>query len=153
MTEIRRPKGLTEGLGGECIVPSGTVYQRTTEPLHPYFVGSITSASDIVSLANVINSQGTLQSAAIENATELFGYRIKAGSVLTGIYGSGLINFATPFTTANWFLTLSARDYGVPQFSRTGSCPAYGTSGLRRASGCWIVGGSSTAVDWIAVGI
>jgi hypothetical protein len=50
-------------------------------------------------------------------------------------------------------MALTGREYNVPQFSRTGSQSTYCGSGLRRASGCWIVGGSTTVVDWIAVGI
>ncbi len=163
MTQLRQATGLVDGMGGEEIVPSGTMYQNVEEVLHPYFIGSVTSSRELVSLTSVnspiisgtavVNNNGLLQSTSIENATELFGYRIKAGSLLMGNSCSGLVNFTTPFTTENWFMTVSARTYGVPQWSRTGSCPSYGTSGARRASGCWIVGGSTTVVDWIAVGI
>ena len=97
--------------------------------------------------------RGVLHSTSIENATELFGQRVKAGSILMGNDASGLINFKTPFTGSNWFIALTPTTYGAPQWSRTGSTGVYAVSGLKRTSGCWIVGGSKTVVDWIAVGI
>jgi len=98
---------------------------------------------------------GALLPTAICNATTLYGYRVVAGSILMGNSISGLIAFpsAGSFTSANYFLALTAREYNVPQFSSTGSQAIYCGSGVRRASGCWIVGGSATVVDWIAVGI
>ena len=96
-----------------------------------------------------------IYSTSIQNATELFGYKVKAGSVAMGNDISGLIAFvsAGSFSTANYFIVAGAAEYGAPQWSRTGSQSSYGVSGLKRASGCWIVGGSDTVVDWIAVGI
>jgi len=153
MTEIRIPKGLTEGLGGECLVPSGTVYQRTEEPLHPYFTGSITSASNVKG-NTVTNANGLIQSISIDNATTLYGYQVKAGSVILGAASiSGAVTFATPFTTANWFLVCSPSSYGARQFCVAGSPVSFGLSGAKASTGGWIVGGSNTVVDWIAVGI
>jgi len=100
------------------------------------------------------SNRGVLHSTCIENAAEIFGQRVKAGSIVMGNDVSGLINFKTPFTGSNWFISLTPTTYGAPQWSRTGSQGlAYGVSGLKRTSGCWIVGGSKTVVDWIAVGI
>ncbi len=102
----------------------------------------------------ITDGNGQLYGTCIENAAEIFGQRVKAGSIVMGNDVSGLINFKTPFTGSNWFISLTPTTYGAPQWSRTGSQGlAYGVSGLKRTSGCWIVGGSKTVVDWIAVGI
>jgi len=117
------------------------------------YVSGLLIKAVTISGADIVNSKGLLQSTSIENATELFGRRVKAGSILMGDDASGLINFKTPFTGSNWFIALTPTTYGAPQWSRTGSTGVYAVSGLKRTSGCWIVGGSKTVVDWIAVGI
>ena len=109
-----------------------------------------------VSAGSITDHRGLIRPVEIENATVLQGYKVKAGSVLIGPeYASGLVNFATPFADANYFMTMSARTltnpylYQVTDFSGLVIMP----SGTRRASGCWIYGGSNTVVDWIAVGL
>jgi len=105
---------------------------------------------------DVFTTNGELQSTSIQNATELFGYHVKAGSVLMDAAGySGLISFvdAGSFSTANYFITISARDWTLPQANTAGSLTSFGISGTRRASGCWAYGPSGTVADWIAVGI
>jgi hypothetical protein len=107
-----------------------------------------------ITSSNIASNEGALRSTSIDNASDVYGYKVKAGSLLMGNSVSGLVTFATPFASANWFMTLSARTYGDPQWSRTGSQGlAYGTSGARANTGCWVVGGSTTVVDWIAVGL
>lgn len=136
-----------------------TVLDADSADLTNIATAGILATSVIAGNASIIgsisDSKGKLQSTAIANATALYGYRILAGSVLMGDSISGLIAFpsAGSFSSANYFLALTARDYGVPQWSRTGSQAIYCGSGARRASGCWIVGGSGAVVDWIAVGI
>jgi len=153
-----------DGMGFEEINQVGNM------PANMWITGSVTADAGIQTGGNISgageiygdniwgtsvnDSDGVLRSVSIENATELFDQRVKAGSIMMGNSWSGLVAFKTPFTTANYFLTCSARTYGAPQWNVAGSQGAgYGTSGTRRASGCWIVGGSATAVDWIAVGI
>jgi len=105
-------------------------------------------------ITTIINNQGDIQSNSIENATELFGYRIKAGSIVMGNGASGLVNFKTPFTTPNYFMFATARTLTAPGFSVTGSQGrSYCVSGTYRASGCWLYGGSATVVNWLAIGI
>ena len=98
--------------------------------------------------------KGELYSTSIQNATALYGQRIRAGSVLIGDDSSGLIVFpsAGSFSTPNYFMTLTARDWTLPVASNT-SGTGFAISGLRRASGCWAYGPSGTVADWIAVGI
>lgn len=116
-------------------------------------IGAVT-ASQLKSIGSVVDANGAVLGTSIENASELYGYRVKAGSLTMGNSVSGLVNFKTPFTTATYFLVAGAREYGAPQWSRTGSQGlGYGISGTMRASGCWLVGGSATEVNWIAVGI
>jgi len=96
-------------------------------------------------------------STSIQNATELFGYQVKAGSVAMSAAGySGLIAFVSEgsFSSADYFITLSARDWTLPvATNEAGSSFAFGISGIRRASGCWAYGPSGGVADWIAVGI
>ena len=113
------------------------------------------NVGDSIDCITIQERNRQLFSTSIQNATELFGYQVKAGSVAMGNDISGLIEFVSngSFSTANYFMTMNAREYTTPQFSRTGSQSVYCGSGVRNASGCWIVGGSATVVDWIAVGI
>lgn len=136
------------GESGSFGIVSGAEFRVTT------IIGT-TANYTTISGTNIVNENGKLQSVSIDNATQLFGYRIKAGSVLMGDSISGLISFpsAGSFSTINYFLALTPSSYGVPQWSRTGSQAIYCVSGAKRASGCWIVGGSATVVDWIAVGV
>ena len=105
---------------------------------------------------DVYTTEGELQSTSIQNATELFGYKVKAGSLTMSAVGySGLISFVDggSFSTANYFMTISARNWTLPTANSTGSITNFGISGIRRASGCWAYGPSGTEADWIAVGI
>ena len=103
---------------------------------------------------DVFTTNGELQSTSIQNATEIFGQHVKAGSVLIGNDSSGLIAFvsAGSFSTANYFMTLTPRNWTLPVASNT-SGTGFAISGIRRASGCWAYGPSGTVADWIAVGI
>ena len=103
---------------------------------------------------DVYTTEGELQSTSIQNATEIFGYQVKAGSVLIGDDSSGLIAFASAgsFSTANYFMTISPQNWTLPVASNT-SGTGFAISGTRRASGCWAYGPSGTVADWIAVGI
>jgi len=111
-------------------------------------------AVDGVFTGSVTSSDGRIRTASVENATELFGYRVKAGSVVIGNSASGLVHFKTDFADANWFMAISPRNmydpYKYAVTDHSGLVPM--VSGIRRASGCWIYGGSCTVMDWIAVG-
>ena len=169
MTEIRPGKGLTEGLGGECLVPSGTVYQRDTEPLHPYFTGSLTTISNIrgagvvgfnyvsgptligtnISGTNIrVGAEGLLHSVAIGSSTATittYGAFIRAGSVLTTAEGSIFTNFPQPFTNSGWYIMFTG--------SQTAGTSNPYISGAKHASGGWVVGNVAARYDWIAVNI
>jgi len=181
---------IKDGLGWEELAISGMQISGTGY-MNPYFLGSLTTTSNIsgggtvfgtnisgasmrvttltavtslsgtgvfgttISGLAIVNRSGLIQSVAIENATQLFGYRVVAGSVLFGNSNSGLIAFpsAGSFSTANYYMTLSAQDWTVPLTTTTGSSTALFISGTRRASGCWACGPSGTVAEWIAVGI
>ena len=96
---------------------------------------------------------GLLHSTAVENATTLYGYAVKAGSGKTGVGYSGLVHFKTNFANKNYFMTVSHNNWTLPIVANTGSTTGWGTSGARRASGCWVFGPSGTPFDWIAVGM
>ena len=119
-----------------------------------YVSGLVIFGTNISGANYYEDSKGKLHSASIQNATELYGYRIRAGSVKTADSNSGLVVFTGSFTTANWFMTITPRDLTNPYKyidDQSGAVPM--VSGLRRASGCWIIGGSQTVFDYIAVGI
>jgi len=99
------------------------------------------------------SNRGILHSTAVENATTLYGYTVKAGSGKTGVGYSGLVHFKTNFANKNYFMTVSHNNWTLPIVANTGSTTGWGTSGARRASGCWVFGPSGTAFDWIAVGM
>ena len=114
------------------------------------------NVGDAVDCRTLQVDDNRIYSTSIQNATELFGYKVKAGSVLMDAAGySGLISFVDggSFSTANYFMTISARDWTLPQANTAGSLTSFGISGIRRASGCWAYGPSGTVADWIAVGI
>ena len=113
-------------------------------------------SGDTLEVTSVRTSQGLIYPTSIQNATELFGYQVKAGSVAMSAVGySGLISFvdAGSFSTANYFVTLSPQNWTLPIANTTGSITNFAISGIRRASGCWAYGPSGTVADWIAVGI
>jgi hypothetical protein len=116
--------------------------------------GTTISGTNFRAGGSITDTLGRHFPVAIENDTQLFGYRVVAGSVLIGNSSSGLIAFpsAGSFSTANYFMTISARDWSLPVASNT-SGTGFSISGLRRASGCWAYGPSGTVADWIAVGI
>ncbi len=112
--------------------------------------------NDDLSATIISERSRQLFSTSIQNATELFGYKVKAGSLTMGAVGySGLIQFVDggSFSTTNYFLTISARTWNLPQANTAGSLTSFGISGIRRASGCWAYGPSGAEADWIAVGI
>jgi len=112
--------------------------------------------NDDMSARVVSENDNRVYSTSIQNATELYGYKVKAGSLTMDAAGySGLISFvsAGSFSTANYFMTISARNWTLPQANTAGSLTSFGISGIRRASGCWAYGPSGTEADWIAVGI
>ena len=178
MTEIRPAKGLTEGLGGECIVPSGTVYQRVTEPLHPYFVGSVTSASDITSLTamNAPIFSGTTVYGTMISGPTIYGTTVSGtvfinrsgilhstqiGSATIQLYG-GIIKAGSASTDggSQGFIKLGTAFAGGSNFyaiitpcgSEQGYTESY-ISGVRHTSGVNFVGGPTLRYNWIAVGI
>ncbi len=159
---------LREGLGGEEVQKSGLQGFGVS----PYWTGSITSESQIqgtdligttgVSGLNVFangsviggvlnDANGVVTSAAIDNATTLFGYTVRAGSGIIGDNSSGTIDFKTDFPNANYFICLTGNEWSLPIASNT-SGTGFSISGLRRASGCQAYGPSGTVFDWIAVG-
>ena len=91
----------------------------------------------------------------LDNATELSGYRVKAGSLTMGDVGySGLVHFSEPyFKDANYILVASAGNLTLPAQPNEGSGASFGVSGALRASGCWLFGPSGTTANWIAVGL
>ena len=119
------------------------------------FTGDNVSGTNANITGSVFDGDGQLRSVFIENATELGGYKIKAGSITTGNSASGLVNFASPFANADWFMTVTPRalsnSYLYDVTDGSGLIPM--VSGLRRASGCWLYAGSQTELDWIAVGL
>jgi len=118
-------------------------------------VSGATFSGDNLRIRLINTTEGPLLPSSIQNATELFGRYVKAGSVLIGDDSSGLISFAPAgsWATPNYFMTISAQNWTIPQASRTGSLASFGVSGIKRASGCWAYGPSGTVADWIAVGI
>ncbi len=111
--------------------------------------------NDDLSARVISENNNQLYSTSIQNATELFGRQVKAGSLTMGPVGySGLIQFVDggSFTSANYFITISARNWSLPM-AAVESGTSFGISGIRRASGCWAYGPSGTEADWIAVGI
>ncbi len=138
--------GIVDGLGGEEVnqdvnVQTGSVIAKGPGSFAGNLFGSV-----------VASNLGDLRSNSIDNATELFGYKVKAGSVLVGDESSGVITFKTNFADANWYITLSPRNWTIPVASNT-SGTGFSVSGIRRASGCWAYGPSGTVADWIAVGM
>ncbi len=106
--------------------------------------------------AGVYDGANKLQSTSIDNATTLYGYAVKVGSVLTGnsTPASGIIVFNDSFNTNEYFMQLTPRDMSTMYRSNAaGSFVAPLVSGIRHESGCWVVAGSATVVDWLAVGI
>ena len=146
---------LIDALGGEEIAGSGL--QAGAANVSPYFTGSITTESNINATAGsvtggaLVDADGAVKSAAIDNATTLFGYTVRAGSGIIGDASSGTINFATDFADANYFICLTPNQWTLPVASNT-SGTGFSISGLRRASGCQAYGPSGTVFDWIAVG-
>jgi len=132
---------------------SGVNFIASTLISGPLVVSSTVSGTNF-RVGSIVDLVGRHFATSIENATEIYGYRVKAGSIILGTTSnSGLVNFATPFLTPNWFMTTQYSTYGARQFNVAGSAAVLCISGAKRASGCWIVGGSNTVVDWIAVGI
>lgn len=133
---------------------SGTQVNATNVIGATYVSGALVKGTTISGI-NIVNTDGLLQATAIDNATSLYGYQVRAGSVKTGDAASGLITFAGSFSTKNWFMTLSPSELSNPYLydvtDASGLVPCI--SGAKRASGCWIRGGSQTVYDWIAVGI
>jgi len=126
---------------------SGTKFNATT------FHGTNVSGTNIV-----VVGEGKLRSTSVDNATQLEGYKVKAGSVLIGegtsADNSGCVTFKTPFADANWYMTLTPRAISDAYLhAADGSRFPAMVSGVRRASGCWVWAGSNTVVDWIAVGM
>ncbi len=106
--------------------------------------------------AGLYDGANRVKSTSIDNANTLYGYSIKAGSVLTGnsTPASGLITFNDAFSNNDWFLQLTPRNMSDMYINMVdGSLVPPIASGLRTANGCWIVAGSKTVVDWMAVGI
>jgi len=146
---------LVDGLGGEELAPSGV---QPNIYFHPYFVGSITSEKEIVSLTSVnspvisgttiVNGQGALRSILLGSATtNTFGGFVQAGSFTTTAGSQGTIVFGTPYTSAtSYYVTTTSCG------SATGFDKSY-ISGTRNASGCNFVGAASLRYDWIAAGI
>jgi len=106
---------------------------------------------NVKATGSVVDANGTLNSVAIQNAAEVFGYRVVAGSVTTDDAGEGVVLFpsAGSFSSPNYFITFTANQYTIPGASGLN----VGASGTRRASGLEILGPSGTTFDWIAVGI
>ena len=169
MTIIKQGRGLTEGLGGESLVPSGTVYQDTTEQFHPYFIGSITAAREVVSLTSisgplifgttgsynsirtagsVIDTQGRFISVLIGSATtNVWSGFIQTGSLTTSAGSVGFIKLGTSFAGGSNFYAVI-----TPCGSEQGYTESY-ISGVKHTSGVNIIGGPSLRYDWIAIGI
>jgi len=114
----------------------------------PTIIGNNISGTNIR-----VGGEGTLHSVSIDNATAIYGQKIKIGSVLMGDDISGLIVFKSPFASANYMVFATAQEYGAPQWSSTGSQSSYCVSGTKATGSCFIVGGSATVVGWMAVGI
>lgn len=97
---------------------------------------------------------GRLRSTGINDATPAYGYRVLAGSVKTGNDNSGLIVFPTLFADNKWHMTITPAEFtNAYKYIADGSQFPPMISGAKRASGCWMVGGSITVYDWIAVGL
>ena len=127
-----------DGMGFEEIGQVGS------QPTNLWIAGSFTDGS------------GKLQSTSIDNTATLYGYKIKTGSVLTGnsTPASGIITFVDSFSNNDWFMQLTVADMsGMYRSNAAGSFVSPLVSGARHASGCWIVAGSATVVDWMAIGI
>ena len=148
--------------------------QVGSQPTNLWIAGSITAENQIsvltvygttisgvsingvhISGGSFTDPYGRIRSVGIDNATALYGYRIQAGSVKTGNDASGLVHFKTNFANAHWFMTVTPSTLTNPYLYQvtdlSGLVPC--VSGIRRASGCWIYGGSLTVYDWIAVGL
>lgn len=135
-------------------VISGTNIYGTTGSFDQGYIEQDLEVGDAIECRTLQVNDREIFSTAIENAAEVYGQRVKAGSIVIGNSASGLVNFKTPFTSANYFMFATPRELTAPGFSVTGSQGrAYCVSGAYRASGCWLYGGSTTVVNWLAVGI
>lgn len=157
--------GLVEGLGNNEYSDTTGFGDTGSKVAAVWVTGSIVTQSNLqvagtgsitgaLRSASVTDDIGTVRSVTVENATALGGYKVKAGSVAFGDGVSGLVAFKENFANAHYFLTCSARTFGIP-WASTGVASGipFGASGTRRASGCWLYGGSGAVVDWIAVGL
>ncbi len=141
---------MKEGLGNTEMNSTTGFGDTGSKEAAIWVTGSVRAEAGLYDKANRVRST------SIDNATTLYGRNIKAGSVLTGnsTPASGIITFADSFSDANYFMQLTPRDMsGMYRSNAAGSFVSPLVSGIRHASGCWVVAGSATVVDWMAVGI
>ena len=134
--------------------------QPGSQTANIWLSGSITAEGNIKATGSMVGSafndnKGRLHSVGLDQgASAAYGYRVQAGSTQTANSNSGLVVFSTPFANKDWVMTISVANMSNPYKAiADGSGATPMVSGARRASGCWLVAGSQTKLDWIAVGI
>jgi len=147
---------LQDGLGGEEVQISGevTLYEGGGY-ISPYWIGSITSESNISGLniyaggslfGNVVNSpNGAMFTASLNGA---YGAKVQAGSCITTSAGLGSAIFPVNFANTHYAINCMMGSAIIANLGST-----YGISGLKSISGCTFWGPASMPTDWIAVGI
>ena len=140
--EVNQDQSFTETISGTNIYGDNLWVNGTME-------------TTIGSIAQLVNVDGAIESTSYQNAANVYGMRVRAGSVLMGDNGKGVIEFVDRWIdgTDTYFITLTPRQWTLPvATNEAGSTIAFSISGLRRASGCTAYGPSGTVADWIAVG-
>ena len=137
--EVNQDQSFTETISGTNIYGDNAWINGTIE-------------ATIISGAQIVDVDGQLISASYQNTADVYGQRVRAGSVLIGDHSSGLIAFADDWVgLGNYFITISPHNWTLPVASNT-SGTGFSISGVRTASQCWAYGPSGTVADWIAVG-
>ena len=160
--EVNQDQSFTETISGTNIYGdnlwvNGTIEATIISGAQANFIDVIVD-DDIT--AHVLSTEnGQVFSTSYQNASDVYGNRVRAGSVLMGDDGKGRIDFtnnwvgAGPGQADSYFITLSPRNWTLPSASNEpGSATSFAISGTRRGSGCWVIGPSGTVADWIAVG-
>ena len=132
---------------------SGTNVYATTGSFSAVDIDQDLLVGDSVECRTLQVNDREVFSTSYQNTADVYGMRVRAGSVLIGDDSSGLIAFADDWVEGgNYFMTLTPQNWTLPVASNT-SGTGFAISGIRRASGCWAYGPSGTVADWIAVGI
>ena len=151
---------LVDGLGGEELGDAGDPGSKASQL---WITGSVTADSQISGLnlfaggsvvgTRVENTNGLIESIRLESGTDTrdaaaFGGLIKTGTVTTSAGSAATLTFVSTFTNGSYAMFFG----GAGLIAANGSINAY-TSGLRRASGCEVIGAAAAKYDYLAVGL